>query len=743
MNPRLDIDSGGVGVVTFCDPERGQNVLTLEVMEALQSIVEEAEDAAARGVLRALLFRSAKPGSFIAGADVKAIAAVEDGREGVEAARQGQSLFGWIAALPVPTMAAIQGTCLGGGTELALSCDYRVAADDDRTRIGLPEVQLGILPAWGGTTRLPRLVGLSAALGVILTGKPLRTSRARRIGLVHHLLPHQQFDERSLEMMRILARGDALPPGRKRRRSGLATRLLDGTPPGRALVLRGARGRVRKRTRGHYPAPFKVLDVIRGSMGKSLVRGLELEARAVGKLLVSPVCKNLLFLFHLREAARKGPWGIGGRAEAAEGANVAAEVAAEPRVAGRAGQVGRMAVIGAGPMGGGIAQVAAYNGIPVRMKDIRHEAVAGGLAHARTIFDGAVKRRSLRRREAGRRMGLISGGIDYAGTGSADVVVEAVIENMAVKRAVLQEVEGKVRPDAIIATNTSSLSVDEMAAVLERPGRFAGMHFFNPVHRMPLVEVIQGAGTDPDTVETLAALAVRLGKVPVVTRDAPGFLVNRILGPYLIEAGHLLDEGLDAALVDRAWKRFGVPMGPYRLMDEVGIDIVAHAGAAMAEAFGERMAPAAALTALAGSGRLGRKGAKGFYRYSKGKETAIDPSVYGDMRVSARRSTPDAALVVDRLVLPMINEAARVLQATIVASAADVDLGMVMGTGFPPFRGGLLKYADDRGLGDVLGAIEDLRESHGDRYRPCALLTELGEAGGTFHGAFPGGASAR
>ena len=745
MNPRLDIDSGGVGVVTFCDPDRGQNVLTLEVMEVLQSIVEEAEEAAGSGVLRALLFRSAKPGSFIAGADVKAIAAVENGREGVEAARQGQALFGRIASLAVPTMAAIQGTCLGGGTELALSCDYRVAADDEPTRIGLPEVQLGILPAWGGTTRLPRLVGLSAALGVILTGKALRVSKARRIGLVHRVLPHQQFEERSLEMTRILARGDVLPPGRKRRRRGLATRLLDGTPPGRALVLRGARGRVRKRTGGHYPAPFRVLDVVRRSMGKSLAEGLELEARAVGKLVVSPVCKNLLFLFHLREAARKGPWGVGGRADEA-GPRVGGrggEAAVRSQLGGRAGQVKRMAVIGAGPMGGGIAQVAAYNGIPVRMKDIRHEAVAGGLAHARSIFDGAVKRRSLRKREAGRRMGLISGGLDYAGTGCADVVVEAVIENMAVKRAVLQEVEGKVRPDAIIATNTSSLSVDEMAEVLERPGRFAGMHFFNPVHRMPLVEVVQGARTDPDTVERLAALAVRLGKVPVVTRDAPGFLVNRILGPYLIEAGHLLDEGWDAAAVDRAWKRFGMPMGPYRLMDEVGIDIVAHAGATMAGAFGDRMAPAASLTALAGSGRLGRKGGSGFYRYSKGRETGIDSSVYTDMQVSTRRSTPDAALVVDRLVLAMINEAARVLQAKVVASAADVDLGMVMGTGFPPFRGGLLKYADDRGLGDVLGAITALHESHGNRYRPCALLSQLGEAGETFHGAFPGGAGPR
>ena len=716
MNPRLDIDSRGVGVVTFCDPDRGQNVLTLEVMEVLESAVQEAEEAAASGVLRALLFRSAKPGSFIAGADVKAIAAVEDGREGIEAARLGQALFERIASLSVPTVAAIHGTCLGGGTELALSCDYRVAADDERTRIGLPEVQLGILPAWGGTTRLPRMVGLSAALGVILTGKALRVSKARRIGLVHRVLPRQQFDERSLEMARALASGEGLPPGRKGRRRGLATRLLDGTAPGRALVLRGARGRVLKRTGGHYPAPLRVLDVIRRSMGRSVAEGLELEARAVGDLVVSPECKSLLFLFQLREAARKGPWG-----------------------AGKGAEVERMAVIGAGPMGGGIAQVAAYNGIPVRMKDIRHEAVAGGLAHARGIFDGAVKRRSLRRREANRRMGLISGGIDYAGTGSADVVVEAVVENMAIKRAVLREVEAAVRPRAIIATNTSSLSVDEMAAALKRPERFGGMHFFNPVHRMPLVEVVQGRETNPRTVQTLAALAVRLGKVPVVTRDAPGFLVNRILAPCLNEAGHLLDEGWDAAAVDRAWKRFGMPMGPYRLIDEVGIDVVGHAGGTMAEALGDRMAPAASMVALAGSGRLGRKGGMGFYRYVKGKEKDFDPSVYADLGLPARRSTPDKALVVDRLVLAMVNEAARVLQSEIVGSAADVDLGMIMGTGFPPFRGGLLKYADDRGLAEVLDGLAALHDAHGDRYRPCSLLTELWEAGGTFHGAFPGG----
>ncbi|MXV96669.1 MAG: fatty acid oxidation complex subunit alpha FadJ [Gemmatimonadetes bacterium] len=713
----FEIDPGGIGLATFDDPARGQNVLTLEVMRTLEDVVTEAEAAAADGSLRAVLFRSAKPGSFIAGADVNAIAAVDDPAEGTEAARQGQTLFGRIAALPVPTVAAIRGICLGGGTELALSCDYRVADDGDRTRIGLPEVLLGILPAWGGTTRLPRLVGLSAALDLMLTGKPARVSKARRIGLIDRVLPREQFEEQCLALVRRLARGEGLPPTRKGRRRTLVGRLLDGTPPGRALVLRAAAKQVRKRTGGRYPAPLRILDVARKGVRGPVAATLEHEARAAGDLITSPECKNLLFVFQLREHARKAPWAQGGRAK----------------------PVVRMAVLGAGPMGGGIAQVAAYNGIRVRMKDIRHEAVAGGLAHARSVFDGAVRRRSLRKRDADARMGLISGGVDYAGVGSADLVVEAVVERMAVKRAVLREVEGVVGPEAVIATNTSSLSVDEMAAALERPERFAGMHFFNPVHRMPLVEVVKGAATDADTVETVAALAVRLGKVPVVTRDAPGFLVNRVLGPCLNEAGHLLSEGWDALAVDRAWKRFGMPMGPFRLIDEIGIDVMSHAGEAMAQQFGERMAPAAALVALAISGRPGRKGDKGFYRYEGGREKGFDQTVYADMKLSGTRSTPDQGRVQDRLVFAMVNEAARVLEEQVVGSAADVDLGMVMGTGFPPFRGGLLKYADDRGPAEVLRSLEVLEVTYGHRFAPSPLVRELGESGETFHGAFPAG----
>ena len=709
MNPRFRIGADGVGEIAFDDPRRSQNVLTKEVMERLDDALAEAEAAVAQGALRALLLTSAKPRSFIAGADVSAIAAVTDADAGEREVRAGQALFSRLAALPVPTVAAVRGVCLGGGTELALACDWRVAASGDDTQLGLPEVQLGILPAWGGTTRLPRLVGLRAALGLLLSGKPASVSKAKRIGLVDQVFPVEQFDDRC----RAFA-ADLRPRSTPKRRSPVAW-FLDGTPVGRAIVMRTARKQVLARTGGHYPAPLKVLEVVRRSRGRSVAAGLELEARAAAELLVSPACRNLLFLFGLRERARKGPWTEGGEAARVE----------------------RLAVIGAGVMGGGIAQLAAYRDIPARMKDIRHEAVLGGLAHARSLFDGAVRQRKLRRREAERKMALVSGGVEYSGFGQAGLVVEAVVERIDVKRAVLAEAEAAMDPEAVLATNTSSLLVDEMAASLSRPEKFAGMHFFNPVHRMPLVEVVRGDATHPDTVETIAALAARLGKVPVVTRDGPGFLVNRILGACLNEAGHMLGEGMDARAVDRAWTRFGMPMGPYRLIDEVGIDVATHAGATLGKAFGERMAPPPALVSLAESGRLGRKGGRGFYRYKQGKQQDFDSSVYREMGLDAPRSGVPAGEVVERLALAMVNEAGRVLEDRIVASAADVDLGMVMGTGFPPFRGGLLKYADDRGTRDVLAALNALHQRFGARLEPCRVVKELGESGTAFHAAFP------
>lgn len=745
MNPRLRLGGDGVGHLVFDDPARSQNVLSEEALEGLDDALSKAAEAAGRGALRVLLVRSAKPRSFIAGADVGAIAAISDPRQGAEGARRGQALFGRIADLPVPSVAAVRGICLGGGTELALACTHRLAADGEATRIGLPEVQLGILPAWGGTTRLPRLVGLRSALTMILSGKPVGAAKARRMGLVDHVFPDAQFEMRSAAFARALAErsgtagresrssgrpaGSAGPAGpgsaskgvgrsRSRvKRRGPVAWFLDETPPGRAMVLRSARKQVVRRTGGHYPAPLAVLEVLRKGLGRSVETSLELEARAAGALVASSVCKNLLFLFRLRERAVKGPWGGPGAV---------------------AQEVDRIAVIGAGVMGGGIAQLAAYRDIPARMKDIRHDAVGAGLAFARSVFDKAVERRKLSRREADAKMALVSGGLDYAGLGQAGVVVEAVVERMDIKRQVLAEAEAAMNPEAVLATNTSSLSVDTMAAGLRRPAQFAGMHFFNPVHRMPLVEVVRGKETDPAAVETIAALAVRLGKVPVVTADGPGFLVNRVLGACLNEAGHMLDDGFDAQAVDRAWTRFGMPMGPYRLFDEIGIDVAHHAGTSLAVALGKRMTPAPALAALAESGRLGRKGGLGFYRYQAGRAKGFDPGVYRAVgRGGLGRKAPDPEEVRERLVLAMVNEAARVLEDGTVATAADVDLGMVMGTGFPPFRGGLLKYADDRGLADVVRAVKALGDRFGARFEPSPLLLELGARDGAFHEAYP------
>lgn len=716
-SPSLEIDPRGIGWVTFDDPERSQNVLTEAVMRRLEELLREVEELARAEQIRVLVLRSGKEDSFVAGADVDAIAAIEDPAEGERASRLGQAIFMQLETLPIPTVAAIHGTCLGGGTEMALACRYRLVSDADSTRIGLPEVQLGILPAWGGTTRLPRLVGLQAALDMLLTGTRISAGKADRIGFASRVLPREIF----LEAVGDFAdRTPEMPSGASRPSRGFLTRLLEDTAPGRFAVFRTARSKVLSRTGGHYPAPLAILDVLEKHLGGSVERCLEAEARAAGRLIASPVCRNLVHVFKLRQAARK-------EAGVAPGT--------EPRT------VDAVGVLGAGVMGGGIAQLAAYHGRRVRMKDIREEAVTTGLQHARSLFDKAVSKKKLREREAHRAMERITGGVEYHGFQTLDLVVEAVVERMEVKRSVLAETEAVVSDACVLATNTSSLSVDAMAEALEQPERFGGLHFFNPVHKMPLVEVIRGRQTDDVTVATLHALVVELGKVPVVCADAPGFLVNRILGPYLNEAGWLLADGATVAEIDRAATEFGMPMGPLRLVDEVGIDITRHAGETLYEAFGERMAPAPPLVAIAETERLGRKNGRGFYRYEDGDEAGVDPGVYDDLGSTVpdpRGELVDSRTIRARLTLAMINEGARVLEDGVVPRAGDVDLGMIMGTGFPPFRGGLLRFADSLHLRAVVSRLQEVAATSGTRFEPAPLLTELAHADTTFYQAFGG-----
>jgi 3-hydroxyacyl-CoA dehydrogenase/enoyl-CoA hydratase/3-hydroxybutyryl-CoA epimerase len=718
-SPELRVDADGLAQIVFDAPDRPVNVLETEVMDRLTHLLAEVRGESEAGRVRGVLVRSGKPASFVVGADLDAIAAIDTPEGGAAAARFGQQTFVGLAKLPVPTVAAIHGTCLGGGTELALACRHRVASDAAETKIGLPEVQLGILPAWGGTSRLPRLIGLAPALEILLTGNPVSASKAKRLGLVTEVLPHDRFLELALAFLQDRVRDGAPPPPPRR---PLAARMAEALPPGRSFVLSAARRNVMERTGGHYPAPLRIIEAVGASLGRTLEEALEIEAGAAGDLIGSRISRNLIHVFRLREGARKG----------------LRNLHAEPA------DVSNLGIVGAGTMGGGIAQLAAVHGVRVRMKDVKVEAVALALRHAAELVGSAVEKGRLTRREADASLALVSGGTDYSGFAPSDLVVEAVVERMDVKRSVFQELEREVGDACVLATNTSSLSVAEMATALKAPGRLVGMHFFNPVHRMPLVEVVRAPASDDRAIATVFAFSVRMGKVPVVVRDGPGFLVNRVLGPYLNEGGHLLGDGATIEAIDEAMTEFGMPMGPLRLVDEVGIDVVRHAGASLHAAFGERLAPAAALTALAASGRLGKKGGVGFYAHpqdhTKGDEkAAVDPSAYAAAGVVPRAGAPGPEEIRDRLVLAMVNEAARALADGIVSSAADADLAMIMGTGFPPFRGGLLRYADDLGARSLVERLHGYESRLGVRFAPAPFLQELAKSGKTFYESVPGG----
>lgn len=699
----LQIESDGVAWLILDTPGK-LNVLSTDVMMRLSTAVESIEKAAADGHTKAVVIRSGKEGSFVAGANIDEIAAITDAREGAGKAGLGQAVFTRISRLTIPTIAAIDGVCLGGGTELALACSRRIASDRRETRIGLPEVQLGILPGFGGTTRLPRLIGLSNALPILLTGKPVDARKAERLGLIDERVAAPILYSRAGALAREAMAGG--PP--KRRKRALAARLLDNTAPGRAVVLRQARKQVLKETKGNYPAPLKILSVLPAILAASVDDALAIEADALGELIVTNVSKNLIHVFRLMEAAKKAAPDV------------------EPRA------IEQVAVLGAGVMGGGIAQLLSYRGFSVRLKDIDADAIALGLRHAQEAFDKSVKRRRLERREARKMMQRISPTLDYSGFGAADLVIEAVIERMDVKQSVLREVEEKVN-GGILTSNTSSLSITEMQAALKSPGNFAGMHFFNPVDRMPLVEIIRGAQTSDETIATVFAVARKLEKTPVIVNDGAGFLVNRILAPYLNEGAFMLAEGVSIEEIDRAMLDFGMPMGPFRLLDEIGLDVARHVATLMHDAFGDRMKPAPTMTALAETKRLGKKGGRGFYKYENGRETGVDESMYRELRLSARAKGTTREDVQKRCIYTMVNEAARILDDGVVTHASDVDVGMIFGTGFPPFRGGLLKYADAVGAKPIVDALERFVKAHGARFEPAPMLKRKAQTSTSFY----------
>jgi 3-hydroxyacyl-CoA dehydrogenase/enoyl-CoA hydratase/3-hydroxybutyryl-CoA epimerase len=701
---RLAVGADRLATLTFDVPDRKVNVFTRSSLAELEGLIDEA---GARKDIGCLILLSGKSAGFVAGADVEEIVRVTDPVEAEAGSRLGQRLFAAWESLPFPTVAAIRGTCLGGGTEIALASTYRVVSDSKAVRIGLPEVRLGILPGWGGSTRLPPLVGIAAALDLILTGKTISGRRAWKLGLADALLPDARFLDEVREF--ALAHVDQRRPAEAR--PDFKELLLERNPLGRRIVFDQARKKTLEQTRGNYPAPLTAIEVVRVGIEDGPRAGFDAEARAVADLATSRVAKNLLHVFRLTEEAKRSE-GLPGGA---------------PR------EVRSTAVLGAGVMGGGIAQLIAQEAeIPVRLKDVDEKPLASGMAHAAQLFDRLLRRHRIERPEVKRKMALLLPTLSYAGISRVDLVIEAVVEKLAVKQAVFAELAARVPPGAVLASNTSSLQIRAIGEKTPHPERVIGMHFFNPVHKMPLVEVIVPDGADPAAANTVFAFTRRLGKTPVLVKDTPGFLVNRLLMFYSTEALWLLDSGHRIEDIDSAMTDWGMPLGPMALTDEVGIDVAVKVAHILADAFGDRLPLPPWLDRAPEAGRLGTKTGLGFYRYEGRERKDPDPAVYALLGVTPRIENPDPSSLVDRMILPMVNEAARCLEEGVVGSPGDLDLALILGTGFPPFRGGLCRWADQQGLGQIVVALERLESAVGERFRPSQALREFAGRGGFY-----------
>jgi 3-hydroxyacyl-CoA dehydrogenase / enoyl-CoA hydratase / 3-hydroxybutyryl-CoA epimerase len=699
----------GIAVITFDLQGEPVNKLNAAVKRELEALLGRLRDDPA---VRAVVLISGKPDTFIAGADIEEFTAIANQTEAERLSFEGQETVSRLETFHKPIVAAINGACLGGGLEVALACHYRIATDHPKTVLGLPEVQLGLIPGAGGCQRLPRLIGARAALDMILTGKTERAAKALRLGLVDEVVPRSILRLAAAAAADRLAR-NGLP--RRQQTSGLADSLLDRTAPGRRLVYRAARKEVLKKTGGHYPAPLAALQAVEIGLEQGITAGLAEEHRAFGELAVGDVSRKLVQIFFATTALKKDDGVPSG--------------SAVPR------QIRRLGIVGSGFMGAGIAGTAVLNvEVDTRLKDSDLSRVGKGLQAATSLLKERLDRRRITRPQYERLSALLSGSVDYRGFGRADLVIEAVFEELDVKRQVLAELEAEIRPETIIATNTSTIPIHQIAARARHPERVLGMHFFSPVERMPLLEVIPTEATGPDTIVTAVRFGRRMGKTVIVVADRPGFWVNRILSPYLNEAGHLLQEGVRIELIDRTMTDFGFPVGPVALLDEVGLDVAQKAGSVMHEAFGDRMKPAASLPRMLGATRLGRKNGRGFYSYKAGHKAGVDRSVYPLLGVHPTEDV-DEDLVERRLVYSMLNEAALACADRVVRSSRDADIGAIFGIGFPAFRGGPLRMIDDLGPTRVVETLYHLQEQFGERFRPAPSLLEMARSGGRYYPA--------
>ncbi len=699
---RLERRDDGVAVVWLDHPSKPVNTLSPALLEEFRETIEPVLDDDG---IRALVVASAKKDTFIAGADLELVQDMS--REDAEAlSRNGNALLSRIAHHPKPVVAAVHGAALGGGLEVALACHYILASDDPATVLGQAEVMLGLIPAGGGTQRVIQRVGLVKGLPLLLTGKRLHAGKARRLGLVDALTTPGGIADTAARAALAIAEGRLERPERRR---SLVDRLAV-LPPVRALILRKARQQAMGRTRGNYPAPPAILDCVERGLKKGETAGLALESEYFGKLVPSPEARSLVWIFHAMNAAKK-----------------------EPNDDAR--EVRRLAVLGGGFMGAGIASVS-LGRCSVTIRDLSDDVLASA---ARTISSGLDKQihsGSIRRVEGDRRWSRLELTTDVDRLRGADLVIEAVFEDLELKRKVLAEAEERIGPKAVYASNTSALPISGIAADARHPERVLGMHYFSPVPKMPLLEIVAAEGTAGWAVTTARSFGVAQGKACIVVADGPGFYTTRILAPYLNEAVVLLEEGARIEDVDRAMKDFGYPVGPLALVDEVGIDVGAHVAEDLGQAFAERgLGASDALPRMDEAGLGGRKSGSGFYRYPDGKKKKKEPNAdaYRFVGGGERRSMP-AVEIQDRLALLMVNEAAHCLGEAVIASPRDGDLGAVLGLGFPPFRGGPFHHVDAVGAERIVDRLHELEERHGARFAPAPALIDAAEGGTRFHG---------
>ncbi len=661
MNPTVtqSVDGDGVGWIVFDDPAARANVLTPNVFADLRAAIA----ALAAQPVKAVVILSAKERIFIAGADLKWLSKLPDAAAASAVGREGQASFQLLANFKVPVVCAIHGACAGGGTEVALASHWRMASDARETVIGLPENSVGTIPGWGGTVRLPRLIGAAAALDVILKAALLPAADALKVGIVDEVVPAAELKARAkAAALRLAASGK---PSR-------------ATPPvADAAVFAGLKAATLKKTRGQEPAPVRVIELIERTAGLPVEAALEAEAKDFGELTAGEVCKNLIYVFFLKDGVKKLTVDAWFPAEKAGAAPAAFK---------------KIGVVGAGVMGSGIAQWCAARGHDVVLRDVKPELVERGLAVIKGVFDEAVARKKMKPEAAAAGLARVKTTVGWDGFADCDLVIEAIVENVSAKQALFAELTKVVRPDCVLASNTSALPIEELTSTATNPGRTIGVHFFNPVSRMALIELVLSPHTTRATAERVLAFAKALGKTPVICKSSPGFLVTRVLFFYLNEACRLWEQGVPTETLDAALRGWGWPMGPMRLIDEVGVDVADFIYHEMAHYFPGRFGSSTVCQRMLAAGMKGRKNgaSTGFYTYAGGKEV-LNPAM-AQFAPTAKSSLTDAAIT-EKLNRVMIDETKRVLDEGVLKTPEDADFALLMGAGFPAFRGGLMRYA--------------------------------------------------